>query len=80
MCGWRRAYHGPCLEGLASGTAMEKRYGMKADLLAEHNYIWEIEAYYLGSGINELLRYPFTRKNDTWRWGHEAGQALHYDS
>ncbi|WP_077302126.1 ROK family protein [Virgibacillus pantothenticus] len=43
--------HGSCLEGLASGTAMEKRYGMKADLLAEHNYIWEIEAYYLAQAL-----------------------------
>ncbi|NBJ68168.1 MULTISPECIES: ROK family protein [Clostridia] len=42
--------HGPCLEGLASGTAIEKRY-MKADLLAEHNYIWEIETYYLAQAL-----------------------------
>ncbi|MFU0790108.1 ROK family protein [Virgibacillus proomii] len=43
--------HGSCLEGLASGTAMEKRYGMKANLLVDKEQVWEIEAYYLAQAI-----------------------------
>ena len=39
--------HGACLEGLASGTAIEKRYGKKAFELANDEKVWEIEAYYL---------------------------------
>ncbi|MGX4668472.1 ROK family protein [Cerasibacillus sp. JNUCC 74] len=43
--------HGSCLEGLASGTAMEKRYGKKANLLVDKEQVWEIEAYYLAQAI-----------------------------
>ena len=40
-------YHDGCLEGLASGPSMEKRWGRPAwDLPAEHP-AWQIEAYYL---------------------------------
>ncbi|MGG4177988.1 ROK family protein [Virgibacillus pantothenticus] len=43
--------HGSCLEGLASGTAMEKRYGVKAHLLENIDHVWEIEAYYLAQAL-----------------------------
>ncbi|API93226.1 MULTISPECIES: ROK family protein [unclassified Virgibacillus] len=43
--------HGSCLEGLASGTAMEKRYGVKAHLLENIDHLWEIEAYYLAQAL-----------------------------
>lgn len=40
-------YHKGCLEGLASGPAMEKRWGRKAqDLPLEHE-AWDLEAAYL---------------------------------
>ncbi len=39
--------HGACIEGLASGTAIEKRYGKKGMKLANNDKVWEIEAYYL---------------------------------
>ena len=40
-------YHSGCAEGLASGPAMEKRWGMKAALLPPKHEAWEMEANYL---------------------------------
>ena len=40
-------YHGACLEGLASGPAIEKRWGVSAKELAPDHPAWELEAYYL---------------------------------
>lgn len=44
-------YHGNCLEGLASGPAIEKRYGKKGVELADVKNVWEIEADYLAQAI-----------------------------
>lgn len=40
-------YHGSCLEGLASGPAMEKRWGVPARELAPDHPAWQLEAEYL---------------------------------
>ncbi len=40
-------YHGSCLEGLASGPAMEKRWGMPARELQTDHPAWKLEAAYL---------------------------------
>lgn len=44
-------YHGNCLEGLASGPAIEGRYGKKGHLLSENEAVWELEAFYLAQAI-----------------------------
>ena len=44
-------YHANCLEGLASGPAIEKRWGVKGAELSERKEVWELEAYYLGQAI-----------------------------
>jgi len=44
-------YHGDCLEGLASGTAIEQRYGLHGNLLQDDERVWELEAYYLAQAI-----------------------------
>lgn len=44
-------YHGNCLEGLASGPAIEKRWGRPGAELAEIPAVWELEAYYIGQAI-----------------------------
>lgn len=41
------AFHGDCLEGLASGPAIEGRFGIKAEELEKDHLAWEIEAHYL---------------------------------
>lgn len=40
-------YHDGCLEGLASGPAIEKRWGVSAKELPENHFAWQLEAEYL---------------------------------
>ncbi|WP_214700018.1 ROK family protein [Exiguobacterium sp. s57] len=44
-------YHGDCLEGLASGPAIEARHGKKAHLLDPTDPAWDIEADYLAQAL-----------------------------
>lgn len=44
-------YHENCLEGLAAGPAIEKRYGKKAQDLADQQEVWEMESYYLAQAL-----------------------------
>jgi fructokinase len=44
-------YHGDCLEGLAAGPAIEKRYDKKGHELEDEDKVWEIEAYYLAQAL-----------------------------
>lgn len=48
-------YHASCLEGLASGPAIEHRWGAKADRLSEDARVWETEATYLAEGISTYV-------------------------
>jgi fructokinase len=44
-------YHGDCLEGLASGPAIEARWGQPAHRLPDEHAAWDLEAEYLAFGI-----------------------------
>lgn len=44
-------YHGNCLEGLASGPAIERRWGKKAQELSDRPEVWELEAYYIAQAV-----------------------------
>ena len=48
-------YHGDCLEGLASGPAMEARWGVPADSLPEDHPAWDLEAEYLAGGVANIM-------------------------
>lgn len=48
-------FHKHCLEGLASGPAIEARYGIKAEKLGNRREVWDLEAYYLGQAIVNLI-------------------------
>ncbi len=49
-------YHGDCLEGMASGPAIEERWGVKAYELDENHEAWDLEGYYLAQGlVNYIL-------------------------
>jgi len=50
-------YHKNCLEGLASGPAVEARWGQKASTLPAGHPAWELEAEYLSQA---LASYIFT--------------------
>lgn len=47
-------FHGGCLEGLASGTAVAERWQVSADELAADHPAWELEAHYLASACVNL--------------------------
>lgn len=47
--------HARCLEGLASGPSIEKRWGKKAAQLADDNRVWELEASYLAEAIANFI-------------------------
>jgi fructokinase len=47
-------FHKDCLEGLASGPAMEKRWGVKASALPGDHRAWELEAHYLAVALANL--------------------------
>ncbi|MBC1417489.1 ROK family protein [Listeria fleischmannii] len=44
-------FHKHCLEGMAAGPTIEKRYGRKGQELAEDDTFWEIEAYYIAQCV-----------------------------
>lgn len=48
-------YHHDCLEGLASGAAIEDRWGKKGEYIPVHHPAWELEAGYLAVGIVNFI-------------------------
>lgn len=56
--GGKCPFHRNCLEGLASGPAIEERWGAKAETLGERSEVWELEAYYIAQAcVNYTLVY-----------------------
>lgn len=49
--GGKCPYHGCCMEGLASGPAIEERWGAKAYDLKDKAEVWEMEAYYIAQAL-----------------------------
>ena len=48
-------YHGDCLEGLASGPAMQARWNAPPDTLPPDHPAWDLEASYLALGLAALV-------------------------
>ncbi len=48
-------YHGDCLEGLATGPALEARWGQKGETLPRDHPAWQMEAHYLALGLVNLI-------------------------
>lgn len=49
-------FHENCLEGLASGPSIEKRWGRKGNELADFAPVWELEGEYLAAAlVNYIL-------------------------
>ena len=48
-------YHGCCLEGMASGPAIEDRWKEKPYNLDNNDKVWEFEAYYIAQGLVNVI-------------------------
>lgn len=48
-------FHGDCLEGMASGPAIEKRWGVKGSELPDDHQAWEMEAFYLAQALSGVI-------------------------
>ena len=48
-------FHNDCLEGLASGPAMEKRWGQKAETLPPDHPAWDLEAHYVSLALANYI-------------------------
>jgi fructokinase len=48
-------FHGDCLEGLASGPALEARWGQRAETMPPEHPAWELEAKYLALAVVSLI-------------------------
>ena len=47
--------HGACFEGMASGPAIEDRWGKPAKELADKPEVWELEAKYIAQALTDIL-------------------------
>lgn len=47
----------PTLENLVSGTALEKRRGMKPYEIAQNDHVWDELAVYIGAGLKNTIVY-----------------------
>jgi fructokinase len=48
-------FHGDCFEGLASGPAIEKRWGQKAETLPPDHPAWNLEAHYIALALRSFI-------------------------
>lgn len=48
-------YHGDCLEGLASGEAIRRRWGRPGEQLPDAEDVWELESEYLALGLMNII-------------------------
>ena len=48
-------FHQDCFEGLASGPAIEKRWGQKAETLPQDHPAWDLEAHYIALALANFI-------------------------
>jgi fructokinase len=48
-------YHGDCLEGLAAGPALERRWGQRGEDLPADHPAWALEAHYLALAVANFI-------------------------
>ncbi len=51
----RCPFHENCMEGLASGPAIEERWGARAASLAGRREVWELEADYIAQAVADYI-------------------------
>lgn len=55
MVGSGCPFHENCLEGLAAGPSLEKRWGVKGAELTGRKEVWQLEAYYIGQALADYI-------------------------
>ena len=55
MVGSGCPFHENCLEGLAAGPSLEKRWGIKGAELTGRKEVWQLEAYYIGQALADYI-------------------------
>lgn len=55
MVGSGCPFHDNCLEGLAAGPSLEKRWGVKGAELTGRKEVWQLEAYYVGQALADYI-------------------------
>lgn len=68
-------FHGDCLEGMASGPALQDRWGSSASTLADRPQVWEFESYYLAQ-LAQVLAYSFAPDRILFSGGVGAREDL----
>jgi len=68
-------FHGDCLEGMASGPALQARWGSSASTLADRPQVWEFESYYLAQ-LAQVLAYSFAPDRILFSGGVGAREDL----
>jgi fructokinase len=48
-------FHHDCLEGLASGPAIEDRWGEKGETLVNREEVWNLEGYYIAQALMQYI-------------------------
>jgi fructokinase len=48
-------YHGDCFEGLASGPAIQARFGQRAETLSDEDPFWDVEAGYIAHALANYI-------------------------
>ncbi len=67
-------FHGDCFEGLASGVAIEKRWGQRGAMLAAEHPAWDLEADYIA---HALASYSYIISPERIFIGGGVGQLPH---
>jgi fructokinase len=67
-------FHGDCFEGLASGVAIDKRWGQPGNTLPPEHPAWDLEADYISSA---LATYAYTISPQRIIIGGGVGQLPH---
>jgi len=69
-------FHGDCLEGLASGPAMAKRWKLPTETIPDHHIAWELEAEYIALALVNLI-YAYSPQRIVLGGGVAEHSGLH---
>jgi len=67
-------FHNNCMEGLASGPAVEERWGAPGRELSDKKEVWELESFYIAQAITNYILCYSPQKIILW------GGVMHQES